>query len=125
MRFYSRRSIKPNDLNAGGTLFGGTLLAWIDEEAAIYARCVLNTKQIVTKYISEIDFVSSAKQGDIIEIGIATVSLGRSSITLQCVVRNLFTLQKIIQIDKIVFVHIDENGKPRPHGVAEVPEQFK
>jgi acyl-CoA hydrolase len=125
MRFYSRQSVKPNDLNAGGTLFGGTLLAWIDQEAAIYARCVLNTKQIVTKYMSEIDFVSSAQQGDIIEIGIQTVSLGRSSITLGCEVRNLFTHQQIITIDSIVFVHIDENGKPRPHGVTVIPEEFR
>ena len=27
--------IKPEDLNAGHTLFGGQLLKWIDEEAAI------------------------------------------------------------------------------------------
>lgn len=125
MRFYSRQSIKPNDLNAAGTLFGGTLLAWIDQEAAIYARCVLNTRQIVTKYMSEIDFVSSAQQGDIIEIGIKTVALGRSSITLACQVRNLFTHQQIITIDRMVFVHIDDNGKPKPHGVVEVPEEFR
>jgi acyl-CoA thioesterase YciA len=125
MRFYSRQSVKPNDLNAGGTLFGGTLLAWIDQEAAIYARCVLNTRQIVTKYMSEIDFVSSAQQGDIIEIGIQTVSLGKSSITLRCEVRNLFTHQQIITIDRIVFVHIDENGKARPHGIVDIPAEFQ
>jgi acyl-CoA thioesterase YciA len=124
MRFYSRQSVKPNDLNAGGTLFGGTLLAWIDQEAAIYARCVLNTRQIVTKYMSEIDFVSSAQQGDIIEIGIEVVLLGASSITLRCHVRNLFTHQQIITIEKMVFVHIDENGKAKAHGITEVPAEF-
>ncbi len=32
MKFYSRKLIKPGDLNANNTLFGGQLLKWIDEE---------------------------------------------------------------------------------------------
>jgi acyl-CoA thioesterase YciA len=60
LRFFSRKLIKPQDLNAHGTLFGGSVLAWIDEEAAIYCICQLNKKSIVTKYMSEINFVSSA-----------------------------------------------------------------
>jgi acyl-CoA hydrolase len=31
MRFHTRKWIKPEDLNPNGTLFGGQLLAWIDE----------------------------------------------------------------------------------------------
>ena len=34
MQFYSRKIIKPQDLNNNGTLFGGAVLSWIDEEAA-------------------------------------------------------------------------------------------
>ncbi len=37
MNFHTRKWIKPEDLNPNGTLFGGSLLKWIDEEAAIYA----------------------------------------------------------------------------------------
>jgi len=37
MKFYSRKWIKPEDLNPNGSLFGGRLLSWIDEEAAIFA----------------------------------------------------------------------------------------
>lgn len=61
MKFHSRKWVKPEDLNANGTLFGGRLLAWIDEEAAIYAMCQLKAKTIVTKFMSEINFVSAAK----------------------------------------------------------------
>ena len=32
MKFYSRKLIKPGDLNARNTLFGGALLRWIYEE---------------------------------------------------------------------------------------------
>jgi acyl-CoA hydrolase len=37
MRFHTRKWIKPEDLNPNGTLFGGQLLAWIDEELAFTA----------------------------------------------------------------------------------------
>ena len=43
MNFYTRKLIKPEDLNSRGTLFGGRLLQWIDEEAAVYAMCQLET----------------------------------------------------------------------------------
>lgn len=69
MRFHTRKWVKPEDLNANGTLFGGKLLAWIDEEAALYAIIQLENQRVVTKYMSEINFTSSAKTGDIIEIG--------------------------------------------------------
>ena len=116
MKFYSRKLIKPGDLNARNTLFGGALLKWIDEEAGIYAMTKLESKNVVTKYISEINFVSSANQGDVIEIGLGFQSVGRTSITFSCVVRNIFTKATIIAIDNIVFVNVDENGKPKPHG---------
>ena len=38
--------------------FGGSLLRWIDEEAAIYVMCQLDSKNVVTKFMSEINFVS-------------------------------------------------------------------
>lgn len=116
MKFYSRKLIKPGDLNARNTLFGGALLKWIDEEAGIYAMSKLETKSVVTKYISEIDFVSSAKQGDVIEIGLGFKSIGRTSITFSCEVRNIFTKQTIIKLENIVFVRVDENNKPKAHG---------
>lgn len=116
MRFYSRRLIKPEDLNARNTLFGGALLRWIDEEAGIYAMTKLDTKSVVTKYMSEIDFVSSAHQGDVIEIGLAFKDIGRTSISFSCEVRNVFTKNIIIRIDNIVFVNVDESGMPQPHG---------
>ncbi|CAN5253237.1 hotdog domain-containing protein [soil metagenome] len=119
MRFFSRKLIKPTDLNAHGTLFGGSVLAWVDEEAAIYVICQLGKGNIVTKFMSEINFVSSAKLGDIIEIGMETVKFGRTSITVRCVVRQKFTLKTIISIDKIVFVHMDEDGNPTPHNITE------
>jgi acyl-CoA hydrolase len=116
MNFYTRKWIKPEDLNAHNTLFGGRLLAWIDEEAAIFAMCQVDAKNMVTKFVSEINFVSSARHGDVIEIGFEVVSFGTSSVTMKSITRNKNTKQVILSIDKIVFVLLDDNGKPVPHG---------
>lgn len=120
MRFHTRKWIKPEDLNPNGTLFGGKLLEWIDEEAALYAIIQLENHKTVTKYISEIDFVSSARQGEIIEIGIEVVKFGTASLTLKCEVRNKMTRQTIVKVDKIVMVSLTEEGKPKPHGKTKV-----
>ena len=119
MRFFSRKIVKPQDLNAHGTLFGGAVLSWIDEEAAIFVLCQLGKGNIVTKYMSEINFVSSAKLGDVIEIGMELIKFGRTSITVKCEVRTKFQKQTIITIDEIVFVHVDELGRPKPHLITE------
>jgi len=95
-------------------------LQWIDEEAALYAIIQLENTKVVTKFISEINFVSSAKQGDIIEIGIEAINFGSSSVTLKCNVRNKMTHQTIITVDKIVMVNLDNEGNPSPHGKTEI-----
>ncbi|MEQ8304269.1 MAG: hotdog domain-containing protein [Cyclobacteriaceae bacterium] len=127
MNFHTRKWVKPEDLNPNQTLFGGRLLQWIDEEAALYAIIQLDNTHIVTKFISEINFISAPKQGDIIEIGIVATAFGRSSITLRCEVRNKMTRNPILSIEKLIFVNLDENGKPKPHGktgVTYVKDRF-
>ena len=117
MNFRTRKLIKYEVLNARGTLFGGQVLKWIDEEAAIFCICQLSSRSIVTKAMSEVNFISSAKLGDIIEIGCELVGFGTTSITIGCEVRNKDTKKTIIRVDKIVFVCLDENGTPIPHGI--------
>ena len=120
MRFQTLKWVKPEDLNPNGTLFGGRLLAWIDEEAALYTLIQLDNKRLTTKYISEINFMSSAKQGDIIELGMEVVKFGKTSITLKCEARNRMTKEAILKVDNIVMVNLGEDGKPKPHGKNKV-----
>ena len=120
MKFHTRKWVKPEDLNPNKSLFGGRLLAWIDEEAALYSVVQLENPHVVTKYMSEINFMSSAKQGDIIEIGIEVVKFGTTSLVLNCEVRNKMTHETIITVDKITMVNLDENGKPKPHGKTKI-----
>uniref|UniRef100_UPI004047DE6B acyl-CoA thioesterase n=1 Tax=Roseivirga sp. TaxID=1964215 RepID=UPI004047DE6B len=120
MNFHTRKWVKPEDLNPNGSLFGGRLLEWIDEEAALYTIVQLENKRIVTKFISEINFINAPVQGDIIEIGIEAVAFGNSSITLRCEVRNKLTREDILSIDKIIMVNLGEDGKPAAHGKTKI-----
>jgi len=120
MRFHTRKWVKPEDLNPNGTLFGGRLLEWIDEEAALYTIIQLENQKVVTKYMSEINFMASAKQGDIVEIGIEVTKFGKSSLTLKCEVRNKMTHETIITVDNIIMVNLCEEGQPKPHGKTKV-----
>ena len=120
MRFHTRKWVKPEDLNPNGTLFGGKLLAWLDEELALYTIIQLENSRIVTKHMSEINFRSSAKQGDIIELGIDVVKFGNTSLTLKCEARNMMTRETIISIDSTTMVNLDSNGKPKAHGKTEI-----
>tara|TARA_R110002050_G_scaffold100008_2_gene207264 strand:+ start:3300 stop:3689 length:390 start_codon:yes stop_codon:yes gene_type:complete len=120
MNFHTRKWVKPQDLNPNETLFGGRLLSWIDEEAVIYAIVQLENEHVVTKYISEINFISAPRQGDIIELGIEATSFGKTSITMNCIVRNKLTRETVLKIEKLVFVNLDKEGKPLPHGKTEI-----
>ena len=120
MRFHTRKWVKPEDLNPNGTLFGGKLLAWIDEEVALYTIIQLENPKIVTKFISEINFMSSAIQGDIVEIGMDVIKFGKSSLTIKCEVRNKMTHETILTVDNIIMVNLDKNGKPTPHGKTKI-----
>lgn len=112
MKYFTRRFVRPSDLNISDRLFGGQLLSWIDEEAAIYASCQMRHDKVVTKYMSEIDFKLSAKKGDILEFGMEVIKTGRTSLSLKCQVRHKKTKKVVIQVDRIVFVALGENGTP-------------
>lgn len=120
MNFHTRKWVRPGDLNPNSTLFGGRLLEWIDEEAALYTIVQLENKHVVTKFISEINFINAPRKGDIIEIGIEAVAFGRSSLTLRCEVRNKLTREDILSIAKITMVNLGEDGKPVAHGKTKI-----
>jgi acyl-CoA hydrolase len=116
----------PNDLNYANALFGGKALQWIDEEAAMFAICQLETNCLVTKHIGAISFESPALQGDVVEFGLVTKKLGKTSITVTCLVRNKVTKKTICLADDIVFVRVDATTKqPVAHGktMATLPQK--
>ena len=119
MEFLTRKFVDPKDLNIRGTLSGGKLLSWAYEEAAIFAILKVKHDNLVTKSMSAVEFVSPAFKGDIIEIGVALKCLGKTSMTLTVHIRNALTKKVIAKIDEMVFVCIDDLGKPTRYYVKD------
>lgn len=115
-RHVVRKWVKPDDLNQHGSLFGGRLLQWVDEESAIVAVAQLGTIDVVTRHMSAIDFVSRAERGDLLELEFRVHAFGRTSITLGCHVENAVTGEEVLTLERIVFVAVDRDGHPVAHG---------
>ena len=107
---------KEFDLGIHSNMFGGRLMALLDDAAAGYAAQLCDSPMIVTIKFDEFVFKKPVKVGSILKIYGKVVKFGNTSITVCCDVRNKNTKQSIIKIDEIVFVLLDENGKPKPHG---------
>lgn len=114
----NRRLVMSKDLNGANKLFGGTILAWIDEQAYIEVLTFLKSINIVTKFISEVEFVSGAQLGDVVQIKTIFTKIGKTSVTLRVEVFNLTTKKTIAIVNEIVMVNVDNNGIPTPHNCS-------
>ncbi len=98
------------DLNAHGTLHGGILMKWVDEACGMEAK--IKTQGVcATRYIGDIDFVDTARLGDILEVVTSLEGTGKTSITFRATVRKIDgTL--IANFSNVVFVAVDANHRP-------------
>jgi acyl-CoA hydrolase len=103
-------------LNSGGTLHGGVLAKWIDEDAGTHAL-LLTGGPCVTRSIKGIDFIQAGRMGDILRIETWLIRVGKTSIELAAGVVNERTGSAIAGCPGIVFVHVDENHRPKAHGI--------
>jgi len=100
------------DLNAHGTLHGGNLMKWVDEACGMQAR-LLTGSICATRNISEINFISSASRGDIVQIEVSFLKKGKTSITFYAKVVNASSGEEIAEFNRVVFVGIGEDGKSK------------
>ena len=68
------------------------------------------------KSISEINFKFPVIQGDVVEIGMQTLEIGKTSCTIACDVRSLQADRVVCSIDKMVYVRVNKYGLPKAHG---------
>ncbi|MDW0116631.1 acyl-CoA thioesterase [Sporosarcina thermotolerans] len=107
--------VLPPDTNHMQTIFGGKVLAYIDEIAAIAAMKHSNKRAAVTASIDSVDFLSSAKVGDVLELEAVVSSTGRTSMEVFVTVhsRDLVTgATKLTTESFLTMVAMDENNKP-------------
>jgi acyl-CoA thioesterase YciA len=68
MELISTHFIKAANVGYHGNLFGGTMLAWLDEAGVAFACQACDTPRMVTKKISEVVFHKPVRPGQIIKI---------------------------------------------------------
>lgn len=117
MELITSRVVKESDLGTHGNLFGGKLLAWLDEAAGVLAAQVADSPRVVTVKFGEITFDRKVKVNRIVKIYGEVKKVGNTSITLHLEARrhNPYSgEQKMITSNEIVFVKVDEDGEPEP-----------
>lgn len=113
----ARRLVMYSDLNAAGRLFGGQLMAWMDEACGMAAMRIMKTRRIVTKKFGEVVFDAPGQLGDYVEIWCHPEREGTTSLTLDCrvLVRSIHP-EHTEQICRstVVYVALDADGRPTP-----------
>lgn len=108
--------ILPPDTNALGTLFGGKLMAYIDDVAAIAAVRHARTT-CVTASTDSVDFLASVKLGDFVILEAFVTSTHKTSmeIFVKALTESFGTGEKkVCATAFLTFVALDENNKPTP-----------
>jgi acyl-CoA thioesterase YciA len=117
MELITTTIMKKSDEGVHGNIFGGVLLSLIDDAAASYVSQICDTQRVVTLKIDELVFKKPVKVGSILKIYGGVVEFGNTSVTISIDVRkhNVYTgAQETVTHTKMVFVRIDDDGKPRP-----------
>ncbi len=107
----------PKDTNAHGTIFGGVILSYIDQAAAVEAK-QHGASFIVTVAMREIVFHHPVYVGDLVSFYTRLVRVGRTSITIAVEVfsQNGEGGGKRVKVTEAeaTFVNLDENRRPIP-----------
>jgi len=117
MDLVTQHIVMSKDLNAHGNLFGGIMLGWLDEAAAIYGMNQIGYTNIVTVNMDDVNFKTPARNGDIIQIYAQVEKYRKSSFvvhTKAISVEMKSHRQREIIDCRITFVCLDEKGKVFP-----------
>ena len=122
MELISTHFCKAANVGYHGNLFGGTMLAWLDEAGAAFACQACDTPRMVTKKITEVVFNKPVRPGQIIKIyGEVRFSLINSSgtalIRLEARRHSVYNgSQRTVLTTDMTFVRIDGDGESIPVG---------
>ena len=119
MELISTHVCKGSDIGVHNNMFGGAMMALIDEASAAYACQICDTPRMVTIKIDELVFKKPVKIGNVVKIYGEVKEFGNTSVTLYVEVRKHSVYngkQDVVTHTNIKFVRIDEEGNPIPVG---------
>lgn len=79
----TRHMVMEKDLNPEGHLFGGAMLAWLDEATAVFVMEQIGFTNFVTVALEDVAFKAPGHRGDIITVYSRIVRTGASSVTAE------------------------------------------
>jgi uncharacterized protein (TIGR00369 family) len=110
----THRLVLPGDLNHYGFLFGGRLLAWIDEASWIAASLAYPDCQFVTVAMDTVEFHHSVREGTILTITCRQSRVGATSVTYAVAVFDRKARPEPIFSTNVTFVRVDPAGRKLP-----------
>jgi acyl-CoA hydrolase len=110
----THRLILPSDLNHYGFLFGGRLLAWIDEASWIAASLDYPHCQFVTVAMDTVEFHHGVREGTILKIICEREREGTTSVCYGVAVIDEKAGCQAIFTTRVTFVSVDDAGRKRP-----------
>ncbi|MCX6235062.1 MAG: acyl-CoA thioesterase [Bacteroidetes bacterium] len=117
MWYISTKVCKTSDIGVSGNLFGGTMMAWLDEAGATLACSLCCTPNMITLKMEEVLFKKPVKVGQHIRIYGKAERIGRTSLTLFLEARLFDFLLKEedpVCSTRIIFVKINDEGTAIP-----------
>lgn len=113
----TRRLCLIKDTGHAGVLWGGNMMAWVDEAGAIYAGRQVKNRYMVTKAFTEIDFQSRVVPGDMVSFYGRVSRWGRTSLSIDLRVTAAHPAERdereVLRVTG-VFVAIDDDGTKVP-----------
>jgi len=106
--------VLPSHANALGTIFGGTVMGWIDIAGAIAAQRYARSP-VVTVSIDYLHFIVPIKIGYTVRISAQVTYVGRTSMEIEAVVDTESISGELRRATRafMTFVAVDEFGRPR------------
>ena len=108
--------VLPSHTNAFGTIFGGTVMSWVDLCAAIAAQRHAG-RAVVTAFVDDLKFEGSVRAGEIVRLEGRVTATFRTSLEIEVVVQGEdATTGRTWPCVRamLTFVALDDDRKPTP-----------
>lgn len=101
-------------LNAGGRLFGGMLMQWIDEVAGVVAMRHAGTSRVTTAAVDNLQFKEPTYEGELLVLIGYVTYVGNSSmeVEIDTYVERSDGMRYSVNRAFFVMVAVDENERP-------------
>ncbi|MFN3821711.1 MAG: acyl-CoA thioesterase [bacterium] len=117
MELITRQLCLAHHVGTKEILFGGQMLAWADIAASLWCMRIARSDNMITVHMSDVNFVTPVRVGDIVEFYGEWFQTGKTSVTVKIVVmihdpRTGQTTEAFRYTT--VMVNIDRNLRPKP-----------